>query len=171
MLLFGKLKKLHGISGKRLVLLECAALIHEVGFGVQLQGFQPFHLRCHQAGVSLRPERRGYRADRRDRRYGDFIEASDTGEKLSEKQRLLVDKLAAMLVLADALDESRKGKITGVRLRLEPDRLVVTASGREEPILERWAFGECCAFFCGCFLASSPFWYIKASCYHDIERG
>ena len=57
----------------------------------------------------------------------------------------------AMLVLADALDESRKGKITGVRLRLEPDRLVVTASGREEPILERWAFGECAPFFADVF--------------------
>ena len=62
-----------------------------------------------------------------------------------------MDKLAAMLVLADALDESRKGKITGVRLRLEPDRLVVTASGREEPILERWAFGECAPFFADVF--------------------
>ena len=151
MLLFGKLKKLHGISGKRLVLLECAALLHEVGFGVNSKDSsrstfdaikQAYLYGLNEEDTALIGEIA---------RYGDFIEASDTGEKLPEKQRLLVDKLAAMLVLADALDESRKGKITGVRLRLEPDRLVVTASGREEPILERWAFGECAPFFADVF--------------------
>ena len=150
-LLFGKLKKLHGISGKRLVLLECAALLHEVGFGVNSKDSsrstfdaikQAYLYGLNEEDTALIGEIA---------RYGDFIEASDTGEKLPEKQRLLVDKLAAMLVLADALDESRKGKITGVRLRLEPDRLVVTASGREEPILERWAFGECAPFFADVF--------------------
>ena len=63
------------------------------------------------------------------------------------KQRLLVDKLSAIVMLADALDESRKGKIAELKVRLEPERLVVSASGREEPLLEKWAFMECAPFF------------------------
>ena len=66
---------------------------------------------------------------------------------LSGKQRLLTDKLAAILILADALDESRRGKITELKVRLEDSRLVVTARGREDLLLEKWAFGECVPYF------------------------
>ena len=32
-------------------------------------------------------------------------------------------------------------------MRLEDDRLVVTARGKGELLLEKWAFGECASFF------------------------
>ena len=146
-MLFGKLKKLHGVSGKRLVLLECAALLHEVGYSANAKdsGRSTYDAIKQAYLYGLSEEDTALIGEIA--RYGDFIETVTAGETLPEKQRLLVDKLAAMLVMADALDESRRGKITGLKLRLEPDRLVVTASGREEPLLERWAFEECAPLF------------------------
>ena len=66
---------------------------------------------------------------------------------LSDKQKLLADKLAAILNLANTLDESRKGKIGEVKGRLEEERLVVTAKARAELLLEQWAFDDCAPFF------------------------
>ena len=72
-----------------------------------------------------------------------------------------MDKLAAILMLANSLDESHAGKIEELKLRLDEKALTVTAGGgaQERPfrgttahragemLLKKWAFGECAPFF------------------------
>ena len=77
----------------------------------------------------------------------EIIRFGDASGALTAKQQLLTNKLAALLLLADALDESRRGKIIDLKLRLEEEQLVVTARGREELLLERWAVEECAPYF------------------------
>lgn len=40
-----------------------------------------------------------------------------------------------------------RGKITELKVRLEDSRLMITARGREELLLEKWAFDECVPYF------------------------
>lgn len=145
--LFGKLKKLHGISGKRLVLLECAALLHEVGYRANVrdasQGAYDLIRQSCLYGLSDEETRLVAEIIRKSERPA----ARDGREELSEKQRLLVDKLAAIMGLADALDTTRQGRAADVKARLEEQRLVVTVSGRGELLLEKWTFQDRAAFF------------------------
>ena len=146
-LLFNKLKKLHGISGKRLLLLECAALLHEAGDGVNAK--DPSIATCD---LSKQAYLFGLKEEEtlligEIARFGNLRRALITRDLLPAKQRLMIDKLGAILILADALDESHRGKLTDCKLRLEEDRLMITAHGREELHLEQWAVREAAAFF------------------------
>lgn len=145
--LFEKLKKLHGISGKKRILLECAALLHEAGYGVNAKN-------ASLAAYDLIKQSYFYGLDEEETtltaeiaQYGDLHRASPGTVILSDKQKLLADKLAAILNLANTLDESRKGKLGEMKIRLEEERLVVTVKAREELLLEQWAFDDCAPFF------------------------
>ena len=146
-LLFNKLKKLHGVSGKRLLLLECAALLHEAGNGVNAK--DPSLATCDltkQAYLfGLKEEETLLIGEIA--RFGHLRRALSMRDLLPAKQQLMIDKLGAILILADALDESHRGKLTDCKLRLEGDRLTITSRSREEPHLEQWAVREAAAFF------------------------
>lgn len=162
-LLFDKLKKLHGISAKRRTLLECAALLHEIGENVNVKSSADaaYDLIRQSYIYGLNEEETVLTAEIVRCAGGD--EASGMPKQpLSEKQRLLVDKLAAILMLANSLDESHAGKIEELKLRLDEKALTVTAGGGAaqgaavqgttahragEMLLEKWAFGECAPFF------------------------
>jgi exopolyphosphatase/guanosine-5'-triphosphate,3'-diphosphate pyrophosphatase len=51
-----------------------------------------------------------------------------------------VAKLAAILRVADSLDDSRLQKISRVELRLQDERLLITAHANDDLVLEKWAF-------------------------------
>ena len=130
-----------------LELLECAALLHEAGYGINAKNTslaaydlikQSYFYGLDEAETALIAEIA---------QYGDLHRPSPGTLILSDKQKLLADKLAAILNLANTLDESRKGKIGEVKVRLEEERLVVTAKARAELLLEQWAFDDCAPFF------------------------
>ena len=54
----------------------------------------------------------------------------------------IVAKLAAILRLADALDDSGKQKIQKISVSLKKDSLVITASSSHNLALEKWAFNH-----------------------------
>ncbi len=145
--LFDKLKKLHGISGKRRTLLECAALLHEVGEDVNAKSTADaaYDLIRQSYFYGLNEEETMLVAEIA--RCGSGGELAGPGRPLSEKQRLLTDKLAAILILANTLDESHTGKIEELKFRLDEKNLTITAQGTEEMLLERWAFEESAPLF------------------------
>ena len=147
-LLFDKLKKLHGISAKRRTLLECAALLHEIGENVNVKSAADaaYDLIRQSYIYGLSEEETVLTAEIARYAGGDGALRSPK-QPLSEKQRLLVDKLAAILMLSNALDESHAGKVTELKLRLDEKTLTVTAQSDGEMLLEKWAFGECAPFF------------------------
>ena len=146
-LLFDKLKKLHGISGKRRTLLECAALLHEVGEDVNSKNAADatYELIRRAYFYGLNEEETALVAEIAAFGSGDAF--SGSVRPLNEKQRLLADKLAALLVLANALDESHVGKVGELKLRLDEKTLAITARGGGDMLLEKWAVGENTPFF------------------------
>ena len=144
--LFDKLKKLHGISAKRRTLLECAALLHEVGEDVNTKNTPQatYDLIGQSYFYGLSEEETALVAEIAGMGCGDGF----TGPRLwNEKQQLLAEKLAAILRLASALDESHTGKIRELKLRLDEKTLVITAQGAQDLLLEKWALEESTPFF------------------------
>lgn len=78
-----------------------------------------------------------------------FLPADDTESilTLTPKQRLVVSKLAALFRLADALDQSQKQKLRNLKVRLDKNRLLVTAESSQNTSLEEWAFAQKVPFF------------------------
>lgn len=145
--LFHKLKKRHGLSGKRLVLLECAALLHEVGYRANVKNPPLATYDCIKQAYFM-----GLSGDEavlvaEIACLGHPPHEAAQAACFPESQRLLIDKLTAILMIADALDSSRQGKIDDLHIRLEDDRVVITACGRRELLLEKWSFEEGAAYF------------------------
>ncbi|MCI8554272.1 MAG: hypothetical protein HFJ80_04930 [Clostridiales bacterium] len=138
--LFDRTKRLHGISGRRRLLLECAALLHELGNHVNARSaaLATYDLIKQSSFYGLNEEEALLTAE--------IVYPGAATASLTAKQGLLTNKLSALLRLADALDESRRGKILELKLKLEEERLLITARGHEDLLLERWAVDECAPF-------------------------
>lgn len=59
---------------------------------------------------------------------------------LDDDIQMPVAKLAAILRLVDALDDSRLQKISQVELKLQDNHLIITASTDDDLVLEKWSF-------------------------------
>lgn len=149
-LVFDKLKKIHGLSNKRRLLLELAALLHECGYYVNSK----YHLRStfdliKNTDIYGLTDEEVYLIAHVARYTEFFVPSYDDREyaALSEKSKLLVSKLVAIFRLANALDKSSKQKLQDVKVRLQEDTLVITAVSDQNVSLEKWAFDECAPFF------------------------
>ncbi|MFW6367178.1 MAG: HD domain-containing protein, partial [bacterium] len=138
--LFDKLRDLHHLGGRARVLLEVAAVLHEIGLFISNEAHHKHSrylvMNSHLPGLSTgelmlvavicryhrkaspRPQHREYMS-------------------LSPDNRLLVYKLAAILRVADALDRSHAGTRPQLRLTLAEDRLLIRARVTRELSLER----------------------------------
>lgn len=143
--LFDKLRDLHDLDGRARVLLEVAAVLHEIGLFISNEAHHKHSrylvMNSHLPGLSSselllvavicryhrkaspRPQHREYMA-------------------LSPANRLLVYKLAAILRVADALDRSHAGTRPRLRITLKDDRLIIRARVARELSLERWGLSR-----------------------------
>jgi len=148
--IFDKMKKLHGLGPREKLLLQTAAILHDIGefvninyhhehsfemiSGADIVGLNQIETdivanlalyHSHKAPSSL------------DRNY----------TKLDLYNRLLVSKLTAILRLADALDRSHSQKFDKIDVKITDSELLITISSDENIGLEQWAFKEKGAFF------------------------
>ena len=62
---------------------------------------------------------------------------------LDDEIQMPVAKLAAILRLVDALDDSRLQKISSIKLKLVGDsRLIIKATANDDLVLEKWSFSK-----------------------------
>ncbi len=61
---------------------------------------------------------------------------------MDRQDRVAVAKLAAILRLAIALDESRSQRISSIKCRLENNRLIIVATGVDDVSLEQLALRQ-----------------------------
>lgn len=148
--IFDKMKGAHGLDHRKRLLLELAAILHECGYYVTTK----YHLR---STFDLIKNFDVYGMTEEEMlltayvsRYNEYdVPNFDdiTFVRLSEKNRLIVSKLVAIFRLANALDKSQKQKLSDMKVRLEEDRLLITAQSDRNVYLEKWAFEQCSPFF------------------------
>lgn len=147
-LLFDKMKLLHGLGRDSRLLLELAALLHECGYHVNSSTHA-------DSTFSLIRSLRLYGLSARDNLLVAQIARQETqpspsfsdAAPLSESEQLAVSKLSAIFRLANALDCSKKQKLSDIKVRIEENELRITAVSQKDALLESWAFEQCSGFF------------------------
>ena len=140
--LFDQTRELHGLDAASRELLEVAGLLHDVGFAVaqsahhkhslylirnaDLDGFTPRELAV-VANVA-----RYHRKALPSERHPDYI-------ALSEGDRLLVRRLAALLRIADGLDADHFQVVEEARVVESGELVRLELRARDQPDLDMWA--------------------------------
>jgi len=141
--LFNKLKPLHSLKTKDLLILEAAALLHDVGYFIGINNHQE-----HSYYIANAFRMPGFDAE--------TIEAISTivlfhREKyhfssdfrytsLPIEKKLLIRKLIALLKIADSLDASHMQLIKDIDIKMLSDSITVIAKANKKPFFEELTF-------------------------------
>jgi len=140
--LFDATRALHELGDDHRLLLEVAALLHEIGNYVSATGHHKhsYYLLVHSPLLGLTDWQRVVVANvaRYHRKAAPGL-SHEPYRSLPAKSRLIVSKLAALLRVADALDKEHAGKVTGLHIECKPPKLTLRLKGKGDLLLERWA--------------------------------
>mgnify|MGYP001823893619 CR=1 FL=1 len=148
--LFDQLHDAHGLDSRHEVILFVAALLHEIGLIINtrsnhkhalylIRNSELFGLsrsELLQVGLLARYHRRAYPQPSHEG-YGN----------LALEERVVVTKLASILRLAIALDDTRSGRIREIECTREGKHLVIHVPGVDDVSLEQIAMRENSGFF------------------------
>lgn len=143
--LFSELQADHQLDPRMELVLYLAALLHEIGLYINVRS-------NHKHSMYLIRNSELFGLSRRDvllvslvARYHRRSSPQPDHEgynTLDRNDRVAVSKLAAILRLAIALDESRSQRINGIKCRQENNRLIIAANGVEDVSLEQLALRQ-----------------------------
>lgn len=148
--IFDKLKKIHGLDPSKRLILQLAAILHSCGSVVSVRQ----HNRCtfdlvkgmdifglSAAEVLETAFVAGSISDNLS------VEENPDFSLLSNRERIVISKLAAIFRLANAMDKSHREKLKNLKISLDVDKVYFTAKSSSNTLLERWAFEESSQFF------------------------
>ena len=148
--IFDKMKKVHGLDPSKRLILELAATLHSSGSYVSVRQ----HNRCtfdlikgmdifglSSAEVLEIAFVAGSISDNL------AVEENQDFALLSNQEKLVISKLAAMFRMANALDKSHREKLKDLKISMEEDRVIFKVEASDNTLLERWAFQESSHFF------------------------
>ncbi|WP_026039050.1 exopolyphosphatase [Sporolactobacillus vineae] len=148
--LFDRLKPLHGLDRRSRLLLQLAAILQDSGSYVDMNAHYIHSYYIIQASeiIGISDEDREIVANIA-RYHSVETPTSDSSafNRLPVNSRLVVAKLAAILRLADALDDSRQHKVKKITVSLRHDKVVITAKADDDLSLEKLTFEEKSAYF------------------------
>jgi len=149
-LIFDKMKKVHGLGAREKLLLQTAAILHEVGKHINLRNHSRHSYNIVSgldivglnqleteivATICLYHSR--HTPTLNDENYA----------QLSVSDRVLASKLTAIFRVADSLDRSHIQKFGDLDVKLTDEGLSITVSTGKNSDLENWSFDEKSRFF------------------------
>lgn len=150
LLIFDKVKKLHGLNKRERVLLQLAAILHDTGKFINLNKHY-----VHSYNIIMGSELMGISAEELEivANIARYHSAELPGyihenfQRLSDKNKVVVSKLVAIIRIADALDKGHKQKIRDMKITLDEKKVYITAETNEDTLLEEWTFVNKADFF------------------------
>lgn len=140
--LFDQLHDEHDMDARYEVLLYAAALLHEIGLFINVRSNHKHALHIIRNselfGLSRHETLLVGLVVRYHRRAAPQPAHTDYGS-LSRIDRVAVSKMAALLRLAIALDDTRSGRIRDIRIHREGKRMVIAVPGVDDVSLEQMA--------------------------------
>ena len=140
--LFDQLQAEHGLGGRHRLLLEVAALLHDIGAFVSLRGHHKHAQYVLSAAEIFGLSREDMGVISNVARYHRRAAPNKSHQPymaLDSEARIVVSKLAAILRVANALDADHLQKIRDVRLLSEGDHWVLEVEGAGDMTIERLA--------------------------------
>ncbi len=143
--LFDQTRELHNLGDEERLLLEAGAMLHDVGHFINTADHHQhgyYILKAnHLTGLSDRQQELVADIVRYHRKSYPSPEDPNL-RRLPQKERLTVSKLSALLRLADGMDVSHTGHVTGAVLTEKKKRWKLILKGRGDLMLERWALDK-----------------------------
>lgn len=148
--LFDETRMLHNLSLEYRTLLEVAALLHDIGHFINMTDHHKHTLYLLTATpiIGLKENQMAIVANAaRYHRKSLPKPQHDAYNALSPKDRVVVSKLAAILRLADAMDNEHATKVESFSVEYKKPKLVMRLSGEGDLLLEKWALMKKSAMF------------------------
>ncbi|MCL2386975.1 MAG: HD domain-containing protein [Defluviitaleaceae bacterium] len=148
-MIFDKIRKLHGLGNRDEILLTVAAYLHDIGESVNTLDHHKISY-----GLVRRSDIVGLTQSEQEIvalicRYHSATPDLDAScyTILPPETKVRVSKLAAMLRLADSIDRSHTQKSNNIDVKLSENSLLITITADKNLALEQWAFAEKGRFF------------------------
>ncbi len=142
MQIFDQTKRFHELDAEARLILEVAALLHDVGHYVNVANHHKhtFYLIQSSSLIGLTPLQMDLVANvaRYHRKSVPKLQHKPY-EDLAPKHRLTVSELAAILRLADALDHEHASTVESVEVEYKQPRFLFRLKGKGDMLLEKWA--------------------------------
>jgi exopolyphosphatase/guanosine-5'-triphosphate,3'-diphosphate pyrophosphatase len=143
--LFEQSKSLHDLDENNQLLLEIGALLHDIGHFINTVEHDKhgYYLLTANRLIGLSQREQNIIANLvRYHRKSSPSTDDQNFKALTQKDRLIVIKLSALLSLADALDISHMENVTDVTLKETPSGWRMKISGKKDQLLLSWALGK-----------------------------
>jgi exopolyphosphatase/guanosine-5'-triphosphate,3'-diphosphate pyrophosphatase len=148
--LFDETRGLHSLDPESRMLLEVAALLHDIGSFVNINDHHKhtFYVLMATPLIGLSESQTAIVANvaRYHRKSFPKLE-HEPYRLLSSKDRVTVSKLAAILRLADALDHEHAAKVTDFSVEYKKPKFIMKLKGSGDLLLEKWALARKAALF------------------------
>jgi exopolyphosphatase/guanosine-5'-triphosphate,3'-diphosphate pyrophosphatase len=143
--LFDSTRRLHKLGSEERTLLEVAGLLHDIGYYVNMTDHHKHSYYLIKASpiIGLNDAQREIVATIA--RYHSRASPKPTHKgykELSPAQRNIVNRLAPILRLAEALDHEHAGKVKQVHITVGKNKVRLQLKGRGDLLLERWALAK-----------------------------
>jgi exopolyphosphatase/guanosine-5'-triphosphate,3'-diphosphate pyrophosphatase len=143
--LFDETKNLHNLNLEYRLLLEVAALLHDIGMFINVNDHHKHthYLLMATPVIGLNKSQMAIVANvARYHRKSFPKNAHEAFRVLSSKDRVIVTKLAALLRLADAMDNEHASKVSDVEVEYRKPKMIIRMKGQEDMLLEKWALAN-----------------------------
>ena len=140
--LFDQTKDLHNLSLEHRLLLEVAALLHDVGNFISATDHHKhaYYLLNATPVIGLSKSQMAVVANvARYHRKSFPKQQHEAYRSLSSKDRVAVSKLAAILRLSDAMDNEHASKVKSFSVEYKKPKFVVSLEGEGDLLLEKWS--------------------------------
>lgn len=143
--LFEQMQDLHGLDAEDKLLLEVAALLHDIGHFIGTLDHDRHAYYIMQANPLIGLTERGQAIVANVMRYHRKAMPNAQDENfriLGSRDRLIVIKLATLLRLADAMDVSHTRRVKNVTMRQSKKKWFLKLEGENGLSLENWALAK-----------------------------
>lgn len=148
--LFDETRSLHNLPIEYRTLLEVAALLHDIGTFVSMTDHHKhtFYLLMATPIIGLSKQQNLLVANiARYHRKSVPKVSHEAYAALSTKERVVVSKLAALLRLADAMDNEHESRVKNFEVEVKKPRFIMRLKGEGDLLLEKWALMKKASMF------------------------
>jgi exopolyphosphatase/guanosine-5'-triphosphate,3'-diphosphate pyrophosphatase len=149
-MIFDATKELHGLDKEHRVLLESAAILHDIGsfIGVSKHHKHTYYLLSSTPIMGLDKNQQAIVANvARYHRMASPNERHEGFSALSPQSRVVTAKLAALLRLADAMDTEHEGLVKKFSMEISRSKAVLKLEGTGDLLIEKWKLAKKCDLF------------------------
>ncbi|MFN0158637.1 MAG: HD domain-containing protein [Bacteroidota bacterium] len=148
--IFDESRMLHNLSLEYRLLLEVSALLHDIGQFINITDHHKHTLYLLTATPVIgltQPQMAIVANVARYHRKSYPKPQHEAFAVLSSKDRVIVSKLAAMVRIADAMDNEHASKVSDFAVELKKPKFILRLQGEGDMLLEKWALAKKFAMF------------------------